>query len=68
MPLDLRKPGSATPMTDSEMQDLIVFLKTLTDGFVPPAGTAESGPQAHTVAEAAAENAARNAAHKAQTP
>ncbi len=39
MPLDLRKPGSATPMTDQEMQDLIVFLKTLTDGFVPPAGT-----------------------------
>ena len=68
MPLDLRKPGSATPMTDQEMQDLIVFLKTLTDGFVPPAGTAESGPQAHTVAEAAAEHAAANAAHKAQTP
>lgn len=61
MPLDLRKPGSQTPMTDQEMQDLITFLKTLTDGYAPPANTVDNGPQAHTVANAAADAAARKA-------
>lgn len=56
MPLDLRRPGSHTPMTAQEMQDLIVFLQTLTDGYVPTADA-----KGHTVAEAAADAAARKA-------
>ena len=52
MPLDLRGAGSQTPMTDQEMQDLAVFLKTLTDGFVPPANAEVGGPHVHNVADA----------------
>ena len=60
MPLDQRRAGSKTPMTDAETQDLIAFLKTLTDGFVPPANAAQP---ANTVANAAAEFAAEHGAH-----
>lgn len=31
MPLDLRAPGSAPPFSDAEREDLLAFLKTLTD-------------------------------------
>jgi hypothetical protein len=31
MPLDLRAPGSAPPLSDAEREDLLAFLKTLTD-------------------------------------
>lgn len=44
MPLDGRAPGSAPPMTEQEVADLICFLQTLTDGFVPPATEPTSGP------------------------
>jgi cytochrome c peroxidase len=37
LPLDGRAPGSQTPMTDQDLQDLEAFLNTLTDGYVPPA-------------------------------
>jgi cytochrome c peroxidase len=39
-------------MTDQEMQDLAVFLKTLTDGFVPPANAEVGGPHVHNVVDA----------------
>jgi cytochrome c peroxidase len=35
MPLDGRAAGSAPPMTEQEMNDLEVFLNTLTDGYTP---------------------------------
>ncbi|XQU73417.1 Cytochrome-c peroxidase [Cupriavidus sp. H18C2] len=59
MPLDKRRAGSPPPMTDQEMQDLVAFLKTLTDGYVPPPGPDASGAHAHTVANAMADPAAR---------
>jgi len=30
------KPGNKPPMTPAEEQDIIAFLKTLTDGYIPP--------------------------------
>jgi cytochrome c peroxidase len=43
LPLDGRAAGSAPPMSDADIADLICFLKTLTDGYKPgpdaPAGT-----------------------------
>jgi cytochrome c peroxidase len=36
MPLDGRAPGSQSPMTDQDLQDLEAFLGTLTDGYIPP--------------------------------
>jgi cytochrome c peroxidase len=42
LPLDGRAPGSAPPMSENDIADLICFLKTLTDGYQPssaaPAG------------------------------
>lgn len=35
-PLDGRRPGSAPPMSDQDMQDLEAFLGTLTDHYRPP--------------------------------
>ncbi|MGD0958258.1 MAG: cytochrome c peroxidase [Methylomonas sp.] len=37
LPLDGRAPGSETPMTEEDLQDLEAFLNTLTDGYQPPA-------------------------------
>jgi cytochrome c peroxidase len=34
-PLD-RKPGAAPALTDADIEDLIAFLKSLTDGYTPP--------------------------------
>jgi cytochrome c peroxidase len=39
LPLDARPAGSANPMTDAQIADLICFLKTLTDGYKPPTQT-----------------------------
>jgi cytochrome c peroxidase len=36
-PLDGRKAGSAPPMTEQDIDDLIAFLNTLTDDYTPPA-------------------------------
>jgi cytochrome c peroxidase len=44
MPLDGRKPGSAPPMTEKDMADLLCFLDTLNDGYVPPTTPVTSGP------------------------
>ncbi|RZT42468.1 cytochrome-c peroxidase [Cupriavidus agavae] len=65
MPLDQRRAGSKPPMTDAEMQDLVTFLKTLTDGFVPPAQAAR---QTNTVARAAAEFAAGHSGTPVRNP
>ncbi|WP_321784155.1 cytochrome-c peroxidase [Paraburkholderia sp. J94] len=62
MPLDLRRAGSRPPMTDDEMRDLIVFLKTLNDGYVPPAHADADGAHMHSVANAINDPAA----HKPQ--
>jgi len=43
MPLDGRKPGSANPMTEADIGDLVCFLKTLTDGYQAPATPPTSG-------------------------
>jgi cytochrome c peroxidase len=37
MPLDGRAPGSANPMSEQDVADLVCFLKTLDDGYKPPA-------------------------------
>lgn len=37
MPLDGRRAGSKTPMTEDELKDLVTFLGTLTDGYAVPA-------------------------------
>jgi cytochrome c peroxidase len=39
-----RKPGGASAMTEQNIQDLICFLNTLTDGYQPPATPPTSGP------------------------
>ncbi len=39
LPLDGRAAGSAPPMTEQDMADLICFLGTLTDGYQPQAQT-----------------------------
>jgi cytochrome c peroxidase len=44
LPLDGRPAGSTPPMTDQNIADLICFLQTLTDGYVPPAQPPTSGP------------------------
>jgi cytochrome c peroxidase len=44
LPLDGRPAGSTPPMTDQNIADLICFLNTLTDGYVPPASPPTSGP------------------------
>jgi cytochrome c peroxidase len=44
MPLDGRKPGSASPLTEQNIADLLCFLDTLTDDYQPPAKPRTSGP------------------------
>lgn len=44
MPLDGRPAGSTPPMTEQQVQDLVCFLGTLTDGYQPPARQPTSGP------------------------
>lgn len=44
MPLDGRKPGSAPPMNEQELKDLICFLDILNDGYKPPATAPTEGP------------------------
>lgn len=44
MPLDGRAPGSTPPMTEQNIQDLLCFLNTLTDGYQPPATPPTTGP------------------------
>jgi cytochrome c peroxidase len=44
MPLDGRAAGSAPPMTEQNIADLVCFLSTLTDGYKPPATPPTSGP------------------------
>ena len=44
LPLDGRPAGSTPPMTDQNIADLICFLNTLTDGYVPPVNPPTSGP------------------------
>ncbi|WP_454732564.1 MULTISPECIES: cytochrome-c peroxidase [Cupriavidus] len=43
MPLDGRAPGSPMPMSEQDVQDLVCFLGTLTDGYKPPANPPTSG-------------------------
>ena len=38
-PLDGRAPGSAPPMSAQDVADIVAFLGTLTDGYVPPPAT-----------------------------
>jgi cytochrome c peroxidase len=38
LPLDGRAPGSAPPMSEADIADLVCFLKTLTDGYKPSPG------------------------------
>lgn len=42
LPMDGRAPGSAPPMSENDIADLICFLKTLTDGY-QPSSAATSG-------------------------
>lgn len=44
IPLDGRAAGSAPPMTEQNIADLICFLKTLTDDYTPPKQTEATGP------------------------
>lgn len=44
MPLDGRKAGSAAPLTEQNISDLLCFLDTLTDDYHPPAKPKTSGP------------------------
>jgi cytochrome c peroxidase len=44
MPLDGRKAGSAPPLSEQNIADLICFLNTLTDDYQPPANPKTSGP------------------------
>jgi cytochrome c peroxidase len=44
-PLD-RKPGDQPALTDAEIDDLVAFLGTLTDGYSPPSASSESDERA----------------------
>jgi cytochrome c peroxidase len=44
LPLDGRPAGSAPPLTEQNIADLICFLNTLTDGYQPPSSPPTSGP------------------------
>ena len=50
MPLDGRAPGSAPPMNEQDIQDLLAFLDTLTDGYVPPEPPKPAAPSAEALA------------------
>ncbi|HEV7815545.1 MAG TPA: cytochrome-c peroxidase, partial [Janthinobacterium sp.] len=43
LPLDGRQAGSANPMTEAQIGDLLCFLQTLTDGYQAPATAPTSG-------------------------
>jgi len=43
LPLDGRARGSKPPLTEQNIQDLLCFLDTLTDGYVPPADPPHAG-------------------------
>jgi len=43
MPLDGRAADSANPMSEQDIQDLVCFLKTLDDGYRPPATSPTAG-------------------------
>ena len=43
MPLDGRARGSKPPLDERDVQDLICFLETLTDGYEPPASPLKTG-------------------------
>ncbi|HVU51288.1 MAG TPA: cytochrome c peroxidase [Polyangia bacterium] len=43
MPLDGRARGATPPLGERDVQDLICFLETLTDGYEPPASPPTSG-------------------------
>jgi len=45
MPLDGRAPGSTPPLSEQDISDLVAFLGTLTDGYVPPAQTTTTSTQ-----------------------
>ena len=51
-PLD-RKPGAERALTDADIDDLIAFLKTLTDGYVVPTPTARVTSEHKTMHQAA---------------
>ena len=51
-PLD-RKPGAERALTDADIDDLIAFLKTLTDGYVVPTPTARVASGDKTIRRAA---------------
>jgi cytochrome c peroxidase len=44
LPLDGQPAGSAPPMSEQNIADLICFLNTLTDGYQPPSPPPTSGP------------------------
>jgi cytochrome c peroxidase len=44
MPLDGRRAGSKEPLSDQNVRDLLCFLETLTDDYVPPKTPPTSGP------------------------
>jgi cytochrome c peroxidase len=44
LPLDGRPAGSAPPLSEQNIADLICFLNTLTDGYQPPSSPPTSGP------------------------
>jgi len=52
MPLDGRPAGSTPPMNEQDIQDLLAFLNTLTDGYVPPAPQKPAAPSAEAIAPA----------------
>jgi cytochrome c peroxidase len=43
MPLDGRAPGAKPPLGERDVQDLICFLETLTDGYVPSVAPPTTG-------------------------
>jgi cytochrome c peroxidase len=43
LPLDGRAKGSKDALTEQDVQDLVCFIETLTDGYVPPASPPTSG-------------------------
>ncbi len=43
LPLDGRRRGSRDSLTEQNIQDLVCFIETLTDGYVPPASPPTSG-------------------------
>jgi cytochrome c peroxidase len=44
MPLDGRRAGSKAPLSDQNIKDLVCFIQTLEDAFVPPVNPPKTGP------------------------